>query len=90
MQRSEDEALVLKVAVFADGRLTVDGDSSSLADLKISLQEISEKGGVVWHYREQTQHEPPPIATEVIEAVMEARVPVRLSTRPDYSDSVGP
>jgi len=83
------EAPVLKVAVFADGRLTVDGSASTVPALRESLRSLGEKHGVVWYYREAGQQEPPPIATEVMKAVVEARLPIRLSSRLDYSDSVG-
>lgn len=79
----------LKVAVFADGRLTVDGSASSLPALRESLRSLGEKHGIVWYYREAAQQEPPVIATEVMKAVVEAGLPVRLSSRPDYSDSIG-
>jgi len=83
------DAPVLKIAVFADGRLTVDGTASTIEALRGSLRDLSEKRGVVWYYREAGQQEPPPIAMEVMKAVVEARTPVRLSSRPDYSDSIG-
>ena len=83
------DAPVLKVAVFADGRLTVDGTASTVESLRESLRSLKEKHGVVWYYREAGQQEPPPIATEVMKAVVEARLPIRLSSRPDYSDSIG-
>src|SRR5215469_6096384 len=82
-------ASVLKVAVFADGRLTVDGSASTVLALRESLRSLGEKHGVVWYYREAGLQEPPPIATEVMKAVVEARLPIRLSSRPDYSDSIG-
>ena len=82
------DAPVLKVAVFADGRLTVDGTASTVQALRESLRGLSEKHGVVWYYREAGQQEPPPIATEVMQAVIDARLPIRLSSRPDYSDSI--
>jgi hypothetical protein len=83
------DAPVLKVAVFADGRLMVEGTASTLPALRESLRSLSEKKGVVWYYREAGQQEPPPIAMEVIQAVVEARLPIRLSSRPDYSDAIG-
>ena len=79
---------VLKVAVFADGRLTVDGAAATFQSLQTSLHTLSEKHGVVWYYREAGQQEPPSIATEVIQAVIDAKLPVRLSSRPDYADSI--
>jgi hypothetical protein len=83
------DAPILKVAVFVDGRLTVDGAAATVQSLQTSLRTLSEKHGVVWYYRETGQQEPPPIATEVITAVVAARLPIRLSSRPDYSDSIG-
>lgn len=85
-----NDAEVLKVAVFVDGRLAVDGRPASLEELRSSLKELSDKKGAVWYYREAGEQEPPPIAMEVIKAVAEARLPIRLSRRPDYSDSVVP
>lgn len=79
---------VLKVAVFADGRLTVDGTASTVQALRESLPSLSERHGVVWYYREARQQEPPPIASEVLQAVIDARLPIRLSSRPDYSDAI--
>ena len=81
---------ILKIAVFSDGRLTVDGVPSSIQSLRESLRKTSEQHGVVWYYREAGQKEPPPIATDVINEVIEAHVPIRLSSKPDYSDSVPP
>jgi|SRR5208282_2142850 len=81
---------VLKIAVFSDGRLTVDGVPSSIQSLRESLRKVSEQHGVVWYYRESGQEEAPPVATDVIKEVIAARVAIRLSTKPDYSDSVVP
>jgi hypothetical protein len=57
--------------------------------LQDSLRSLSEKHGAVWYYREAGLQEPPPIAVEVMKAVVDARIPIRLSSRPDYSDSIG-
>jgi hypothetical protein len=86
----EKKPPILKIAVFSDDRLTVDGAPSTIQDLRESLRKLSEEQGVVWYYREAGQQDPPPIATEVINEIVAARVPVRLSSKPDYSDSIGP
>lgn len=82
------DAPVLKVAVFADGRFTVDGTAATIQSLQASLRTLSEKQGVVWYYREAGQQEPPPIAMEVMKTVADARLPIQLSSRPDYSDYI--
>lgn len=82
------DAPVLKVAVFADGRLTVDGAASTVQDLGESLRRLSEQHGVVWYYREASKQAAPPIAMEAMKLVADFGIPIRLSSRPDYSDSV--
>jgi hypothetical protein len=89
MSSVSPDAPVLKVAVFADGRLAVDGAPSTIQMLREALKHLSERHGVVWYYREACQQDPPPIAMEVMQAVVEVRLPIRLSSRPDYSDSIG-
>ncbi len=84
------DAPVLKIAVFADGGLTADGAISSIEKLKESLKTLAEHRGVVWYYRESAQQNPPLIAMDVLKEVVALRLPVRLSSKPDYSDAVGP
>jgi hypothetical protein len=79
---------VLKVAVFADGCLIVDGNASTFPKLKESLLHLSKLHGVVWYYREAGKQEPPPIAMEVMKVIVEFRLPIRLSSRTDYSDGI--
>src|SRR5262245_11464425 len=80
---------ILKVAVMADGRIAVDGSPATLESLRKSLKGLADQKGVVWYYREAAQGEPPPQAMQVIQAVVENRLPIRLSSRPDYSDAIG-
>lgn len=80
---------IIKIAVFADGRITADGKPATIDSLRESFKKLAEQKGAVWYYREAGQSEPPPQAMEVMKAVLDARLPIRLSSRPDYSDSVG-
>jgi hypothetical protein len=84
------DAPIIKVAVLADGRITADGSPATVDSLRESFKKLAEQKGAVWYYREAGQGEPPPQAMEVMKAVIEARLPIRLSSRPDYSDSIGP
>jgi protein-S-isoprenylcysteine O-methyltransferase Ste14 len=80
--------VILKIAVLADGRLLADGTPTSLESLRERLGRVKAQHGVVWYYREGSDGEPPPIAMEVMSAVVDAGLPIRLSSRPDYSDAV--
>ena len=42
----------------------------------------------MWYYREPTA-EPHPIVTQVLEAITDAKLPISLSTEPDFSTVVG-
>ena len=60
-----------------------------MESLRESLKKLSQEKGVVWYYREAATAEPPQEARQVIQAAIDARLPIRLSSRPDYSDSIG-
>jgi hypothetical protein len=70
--------------VLANGTLLVDGKAATLDDLDTALAETKE----VWYYRESPRGEPPLIATQVIQRVVARKLPVTLSSKPDFSDWV--
>jgi hypothetical protein len=82
-------APILKIAVMATGVITADGLPTSLESLRVSISSIAQRKGMVWYYREAAQTAAPPQSAEIVKLIIEHRVPVRFSTRPDYSDSVG-
>jgi hypothetical protein len=81
-------APTLKIAVMADGRITVNGSPATMDSVRVSLKRLAQKG-VIWYYREEGQSKAPPESSEVIQAVIENRLPIRLSSRPDFSDAIG-
>ena len=83
-------APILKIAVTADGRITVDGSPATIDSVRASLRRLAEQKGVVWYYREAGRGKAPPESTEVIHLVIENRLPIRLSSLPDSSDAIGP
>jgi len=90
-ERTPDpNAPVLKIAVMSDGRITVDGLPATMESVRDSLKRLAEQKGVVWYYREAANTAAPPEPTAVMQCVIENRLPIRLSSRADYSDSVGP
>jgi len=83
-------APIVKVAVLADGRITADGVPATIESLQESFKKLAEQKGSVWIYREVGRTGPSRQATQLMLAVNAAGVPFRLSSRPDYSDSLGP
>jgi hypothetical protein len=81
-------ATTFKVSVFADGGLVLDGRPVTLSELAASMDAAPAGDSVVWYYRENAAGEGPPIITQVFKLITERRLPVRLSTKPDFSDAV--
>ena len=80
----------LKVSVLADGQLLLDDQPVTLAVLGDAMQRGAEAKAVVWYYRQDADGEPHPAAMEVMKLITANRLPVRLSSKPDFSDSVTP
>ena len=43
-----DDAPTLKIAVMAEGRITVAGTPTTIDSLRVSLKRLAEQKGVVW------------------------------------------
>jgi hypothetical protein len=78
-----------RISVLRDGAVLLDGKNVDLTQLADALQALPD-GASVSYYREAAGGEPPPAALEVMKLIVERRLPVRLSTKPDFSDTVGP
>jgi hypothetical protein len=84
-------AHIAKIKVKRDGVIVLNNDTVTLEQLKTSLSKLSQSAGsAVWYYRENPAGEPHPNAMLVLQAIVEAKLPVKLSTKPDFSDFLGP
>lgn len=82
---------ILKLKVLQDGTIILDDKKVTVDELESSLSKLRQAGnGGVWYYRENAGAKPHPNAIAAIKSVIDARLPVRLSTKPDFSDSIGP
>ena len=84
------ELKILKLSVMSAGNLLLDGRESTLAEFRQALRALVEAKGTLWYYRENAAGEAPRLALEVLNLITASRLPVRLSTRPDFSDTVTP
>jgi hypothetical protein len=80
---------VAKIAVTSKS-LTLDGAPVTLEQLKVKLADLKKRNGAVWYYREAStpDGDPPPQALEVIQLLVDQKLPVSLATKPDFSDVV--
>ena len=77
---------VLKIAVMRSGEIIADGKPTTVEGVISLLRDLAAKKGVVWYCREAP--EPHPTALKVLNAIVGQRLPVRLSSKPDFSDSI--
>jgi hypothetical protein len=85
-----DEHPVGKIAVTAKGAVSFDGAAITLDVLKQKLADLKRHDGVVWYYREATSGEALAQAIQVVRLVVDNRLPISMSTKPDYSDVLLP
>jgi hypothetical protein len=79
---------VAKVSVLASGVVLLDGTPTTLPALEERLKTVKAANGVVWYHRENPAAEPPPQGTAVVQLIIKYRLPVSMSTKPDFSDVV--
>ena len=89
-QAKPPDAVIGKIAVSANGAVSLDGKPIAVAALKERLTDLKKRNGVVWYYREAGDREPPSQAMQVMKLVIDARLPISMSTKPDYSDVLLP
>lgn len=90
IQTPEDEVNrpVVKVKVSQAGQIELNGTAVSLGQLRYALTKHKEADGVVWYYREGPTEPPPAVAEKVVGLITEAQLPVRMSSKPDFSDYI--
>jgi len=89
MPAPKDTKPILKISVFQSGKILLDGKESSVALVEESLDQLKKKGGEVWYFREAGQQAAPPVAMQVVRMVVAKRIPITLSSKPDFSDYIG-
>jgi hypothetical protein len=82
------EKTILKISVLSTNRVLLNGIEVAPNELFEALSEAEKLNGVVWYYRENPGEEPPPAASQVIQMVIDKKLPIIMSTKPDFSDYV--
>jgi len=85
---NSSETRVTRISVMASGEILLDGRDASTAEVKRAVEKVKGKRCTVWYYREGGKGEPPAQAIEVFKLIVENKLPISLSTKPDFSDYV--
>jgi hypothetical protein len=80
----------LKISVLASGAILLDGKPVELEQVDAALHAAkqSNANAQVWYYRESGPAQPPPQAMAVIQRIMQYKLKISLSSKPDFSDWV--
>jgi len=81
-----EENQIAAIKVLMDGRVFLNDRPITTPELADELLVYAEVGGIAWYYREQAERAPPNEGMLVVEAIHMARLPIRRSNQPDFSD----
>ena len=84
-----DDGPIGKIAVTASGVVLFDGSTITLDGLKSKLADLKKRNGTIWYYREAAGRTLN-TGNGGLNLIARSRLPISLSTKPDYSDVVFP
>jgi len=79
---------VLRISVLSSGRILLEGKKATLVTVNKALAKAQSAGKPVWYYRESGKGEPPIEAIEIVKLVVAHKLPISLSSKPDFSDYI--
>ena len=88
MSPTQAQENVAKLSALSSGKLLLNGQPANLDTIESEFKNLKSNNGSVWYYRENPQDEPPPQSMAIIELVVKYKLPVRLSSKPDFSDYI--
>ena len=78
----------LQITILESGGVLLGGIAVKPNELIVALDKAQESNGKVWYYRENPAAEPPPSASQVIQMIIDRKLAITMSTKPDFSDYV--
>ena len=78
----------LRISVLSSGKILLDGKKVTISEVKKALTRVNSETGAVWYYRESGKGEPPDAAIEISKVMVESKLPISLSNKPDFSDYI--
>ena len=82
------EPPLAKISALASGALLLNGQAADLASIEAEFKRLQAESGVVWYYRDNPRSEPSPAAMAVVQLVIQYRLPISFSSKPDFSDYI--
>jgi hypothetical protein len=77
-----------KIWISTTGSVEIDGKQVEVESVGPMLAELAKRDGVVFYGRDAAEEDPHPNAMQVLQMVMSSGLPIRMSTKRDFSDAV--
>jgi hypothetical protein len=77
-----------KIWISRTGSVEIDGRQVELESVGPVLADLAQRKGEVFYGRDAPEEDPHPNGMKVLQLVMASRLPVRMSTKRDFSDAV--
>jgi hypothetical protein len=82
------DAPSMRIWISKTGAVEVDGRQVEMESIGAMLAEHAHRKGEVLYGRDAAEEEPHPNAIRVLQMIMTSRLPIRMSTKRDYSDAI--
>jgi len=88
VSEAQTDPPLAKISALASGALLLNGRRSDLASIEAEFKRLQAQDGGVWYYRDNPRSEPSPEAMAVVQLVIQYRLPISFSSKPDFSDYI--
>jgi hypothetical protein len=82
------DAPSLKIWIFKTGSVEIDGKTVEVDSVGPMLADLAQRKGEVFYGRDAAEEDPHPNGMKVLQMVIATGLPVRMSTKRDFSDAV--
>ena len=77
-----------KIWISKTGAVEIDGSQVEVESVGPMLTELAQRKGVVFYGRDAAEEDPHPNGMKVLQMVIASGLPLRMSTRRDFSDAI--
>ena len=85
---SSQQSQIARISALAGGTVLLNGTAADISTIEAEFARLKKVNGAVWYYRENPEQEPTPDAMAVVKLVVKYKLPISMSSKPDFSDYV--
>jgi len=82
------DAPSMKIWISKTGSVEINGRQAEVESVGPMLAELAQRKGEVFYGRDAVEEDPHPNGVKVLQMVVDSRLPIRMSTKRDFSNAV--